>query len=226
MKIASLPTRLWFGPISPSRRGRWSALAAGILGTILILLWGLRTSPFHAFDDAFITFRYAENLRNGLGLVYNPGEVVLGTTTPLFALLLGALGLLLPGAEMAQIGHWLGVAGWMAAAWSAMALFRHHGRPLAGIAAALIVALHPLLFVSLGMETPLLVGLMLFSAWAWSSDHRRLAVLSAAALLLVRQDTALWLLVLGAETWRRRQRRPGKETAAVVLLTLPWFAYA
>ena len=26
------------------------------------------------FDDAYITFRYARNLAEGLGLVYNPGE--------------------------------------------------------------------------------------------------------------------------------------------------------
>ncbi len=30
-----------------------------------------------AYDDPFITFRYARNLRAGLGFVYNPGERVL-----------------------------------------------------------------------------------------------------------------------------------------------------
>jgi len=42
----------------------------------------------YTFDDAYITFRYAENLANGLGFVYNAGERLLGTTTPLFTLLL------------------------------------------------------------------------------------------------------------------------------------------
>lgn len=45
-------------------------------------------------DDAFITFRYAENIASGLGFVYNEGQRVLGTTTPLFALLLSALALI------------------------------------------------------------------------------------------------------------------------------------
>ena len=31
-------------------------------------------------DDAFISFRHAEHLANGLGLVYNPGEYVEGYT--------------------------------------------------------------------------------------------------------------------------------------------------
>ncbi len=41
-------------------------------------------------DDAFITYRYAENIALGNGFVYNLGERVLGTTTPLFTLILSA----------------------------------------------------------------------------------------------------------------------------------------
>jgi hypothetical protein len=47
-----------------------------------------------AYDDPFITFRYAQNLRAGLGFVYNPGERVLSTTTPLYTLLLAGLSFL------------------------------------------------------------------------------------------------------------------------------------
>jgi arabinofuranosyltransferase len=48
----------------------------------------------YAVDDAFITFRYAENLALGNGFVYNLGERVLGTTTPLFTLLIAFLNLI------------------------------------------------------------------------------------------------------------------------------------
>jgi hypothetical protein len=41
------------------------------------------------YEDAYITFRYAENFADGLGLVYNVGEKVYGTTTPLYALIIG-----------------------------------------------------------------------------------------------------------------------------------------
>jgi hypothetical protein len=40
-------------------------------------------------DDAFISFRYAENMAAGHGLVYNPGEPVEGYTTFLWVFLLG-----------------------------------------------------------------------------------------------------------------------------------------
>lgn len=44
-----------------------------------------------ASEDAYITFRYARNFASGYGLVYNPGEVVMGFTSPLWTLWL-ALG--------------------------------------------------------------------------------------------------------------------------------------
>jgi hypothetical protein len=38
-----------------------------------------------AAEDAYITFRYARNLSSGNGLIYNPGERVMGFTSPLWA---------------------------------------------------------------------------------------------------------------------------------------------
>ncbi len=55
-------------------------------------------------DDAFITFRYVENIANGLGFVYNAGQHVLGTSSPLYTLLLtipALLGLDVPNASIA-----------------------------------------------------------------------------------------------------------------------------
>jgi arabinofuranosyltransferase len=48
----------------------------------------------YAVDDAFITFRYAANIALGNGFVYSLGERVLGTSTPLFTLLIAAFNLI------------------------------------------------------------------------------------------------------------------------------------
>ena len=66
-------------------RWRWALIIAGLALTARLL-----PAP-RTIDDAFITFRYARNLLNGAGFVYNPGEQVLGTTTPLYTLLMAAL---------------------------------------------------------------------------------------------------------------------------------------
>jgi hypothetical protein len=45
---------------------------------------------FNPFDDAYISFRYADNLLRGQGLVYNPGEPVEGYTNFLWVLMTAA----------------------------------------------------------------------------------------------------------------------------------------
>lgn len=52
----------------------------------LRVAWGSYTH--YIYEDAYITFRYARNLANGNGFVYNVSERIYGTTTPLFTLLL------------------------------------------------------------------------------------------------------------------------------------------
>jgi arabinofuranosyltransferase len=54
---------------------------------LLTLAGALRVSSF-TIDDAYISFRYAENLAHGHGLVYNVGEHVEGYTNFLWTLLL------------------------------------------------------------------------------------------------------------------------------------------
>jgi arabinofuranosyltransferase len=73
-------------------------IATGIV--IGYMIWGAgfiyRTSiplddgslTFCLFDDAMISMRYAENLANGHGLVWNIGERVEGYTNPLMVLIM------------------------------------------------------------------------------------------------------------------------------------------
>jgi arabinofuranosyltransferase len=65
-----------------------------LCGLVLVLfVWNVER---HAFlgDDAFISFRYAENLHEGRGLVWNPGERVEGYTNFLWVVMM-AMGMML-----------------------------------------------------------------------------------------------------------------------------------
>ena len=63
-------------------------------------------------EDFLITLRYAENLARGHGMVFNVGEPVLGTTTPLYTLFLAALAWLgLPAALIGKLVNILADAG-------------------------------------------------------------------------------------------------------------------
>jgi len=64
------------------------ALYVVLLGTLALLLWHAGVYAFLT-DDAFISFRYARNLSDGYGLVFNPGfERVEGYTNFLWVLIL------------------------------------------------------------------------------------------------------------------------------------------
>lgn len=64
-----------------SARSLWAPLVS----VVIIRLIGSHTLP--VYDDAYITFRYARNLAYAGSFVYNPGEWILGVTTPLFGII-------------------------------------------------------------------------------------------------------------------------------------------
>jgi len=81
--------------IIPMKRfSTWFAIGLILLALAARIIPGPRT-----IDDSFITFRYARNLLNGEGFVYNSGQRVMGTTTPLYTFLMAGLGLLTGGPE-------------------------------------------------------------------------------------------------------------------------------
>ena len=57
----------------------WQWLIPGVAAILLALHYGVCTQ-----DDAFISFRYAENWSDGLGWVFNAGEYVEGFSNPLW----------------------------------------------------------------------------------------------------------------------------------------------
>jgi len=67
--------------------------AALLIAAVAMLALLARTLPGpRTIDDAFITFRYSRSIVEGAGFVYNPGVQTLGTTTPLYTLLMAAFG--------------------------------------------------------------------------------------------------------------------------------------
>ena len=194
-----------------------------LLVSLPILLWGSLKSPWFAFDDAFITYRYSENLSQGIGFVYNPGEAVLGITTPLYGLLLAFLGLFLT--DIVVVSHWVSILAWAALAWGCLFLFWPTSRSTA-VAAALIISANPVIYPAIGMETSLLIALMIWTAWAWQNGRFLPTIILAALTLLTRQDSAVWLLLLGLAAWQQTKIFPWREGVGTTLLTLPWFGFA
>ena len=76
--------------------GRWRALGVLLIGLCAAGLFIHASSYDYVVDDAYISFRYARNLTEGHGLVFNPGERVEGYTNFLWVIII-ALGMRLGG---------------------------------------------------------------------------------------------------------------------------------
>ena len=87
---------------------RGAGVALSFLPWLALLGW-LSTLAWFLCDDAFISFRYARNLLEGHGLVFNPGEYVEGYTNFLWVLELAALWGVL-GVPPERAAPWLSVA--------------------------------------------------------------------------------------------------------------------
>ena len=68
------------------RLAKWLLAGCVLVLTFGIFLWS--NTPYD-IDDAPITYRYAKNLATGNGFVYNTGERIQGTSTPLYTLISG-----------------------------------------------------------------------------------------------------------------------------------------
>ncbi len=83
------------------------ALLGGSQPWLVVLAW-LASEAWFLCDDAFISFRYARNLVDGHGLVFNPGERVEGYTNFLWVLKLAVLWEVF-GLRPENVAPWLSV---------------------------------------------------------------------------------------------------------------------
>lgn len=116
---------------------------------------------FRPFDDTYITLRYARNLAAGEGFVYNLGERVLGTTTPLWSWMLALAELL--GFSMERFAMLVSVLLDGVSALAVFELLRGRARSLAAPlgGALLLLGSFDLLSISRsGMEMSLFVALV------------------------------------------------------------------
>jgi hypothetical protein len=209
------------------RSARWLPAAAFVVAAALGAAFFLHVRFVN--DDALITVRYAENLARGNGLTYNAGEKFLGTTTPLWALLLAGVSKL--GVDVVAAATWIGVAafGWTAAATTLF--FRNRGEAwwTQALAAAL-VATSPVLLTwsGSGMETSLYVASLATFLWLFETQRWVALGFVAGAMVLIRPDAALVLNAAAVvEYFRTRSMRALlRVLPGFAVVVLPWLVGA
>ncbi len=188
---------------------RWAAYALYAI-IVTALLFGLFAN--WAYDDPFITFRYAENLALGNGFVFNLGERVLSTTTPLFTLVLAAARFVT--SDLQRAANFISA---LSTALGGLCLFElaccwrrsEAGNVMSWVALLLYPTL-PLLLNTFGSEVATYVTLCLATLLCYAKNRYTLCGLCAALATLARNDGVLVVVVIGVHLlfslWKGRSR--------------------
>jgi len=201
------------------RTGRSSAVSRNlfIVLSLLALAWAGLTAPDWTTDDAYISFRYARNLVDGHGLVFNQGERVEGYTNFLWTLWIAAG--LKSGFSAEGWSRFWGLLSYLGAI---LLLLVNHRRlraefkearwllPLAGLGAAAIADWN--IFAASGLETAPFTFLILAGFLIVVRYPERPRVLALAGLVfglacLIRQDGVLVAFVTGLFVLRHGRPR-------------------
>jgi hypothetical protein len=192
----------------------------------------------HAWEDFFITFRHSQNLCEGKGLVYNPGERVHGFTSPV-GVLLPALGYWITGQHSYLHALWFfRILSSAAFALAGVLLWRVLGRQMSAprvaqlfFALLYVLEAKSVAFSANGMETGFM---LLFVAWGLSASSAAFVRgLCWAGLMWTRPDGCVFITVLAfvdlvySDGERRRLVWSWLSSAAVCLAAyLPWLGWA
>jgi len=204
----------------PEQFVKWLLVACVLVTACIAFVWS--NSPYD-IDDALITYRYAENIAAGAGFVYNPGERILGTTTPLYTLILAGLRCL--GISIPFAGDAISFAASIALVAVTMALVQQ----LAGsfwtalLTGVILLAQGSFLRYSMaGMETPWYTLLTMCSLFAFAEERTLLSAALAALAALTRLDGLVIVGTILLSCLIERRRRPIWEMAIVLLILAPW----
>jgi hypothetical protein len=185
-----------------------------IILALFLFAFSVRLLPGpRTIDDSFITFRYARNILAGNGFVYNPGERVLGTTTPLYTFLLTGIGLV-TGRTSAPFPTIAWIVNALADGLTCILLYlmgKRLNASLPGLGAALVWAIAPfsVTFAIGGLETSIFVLLTIAVVYFYLTERYTWAAFFSSLSLLTRPDALLLLLPLAADRlWIIMSNRP------------------
>jgi arabinofuranosyltransferase len=145
-------------------------------------------------DDAYITYQYSQNLADGLGAVFNPGERVEGYSNLLWMLVIA--GGISSGWPAEVFSHYLslfsGLGLLLASGWYAFTILPASYRYLAFLAPLLVYASNPFIaWTTSGLETPSFAALILAALAAQNAGYQKWTICFTVLTLLSRPDGVL-----------------------------------
>ena len=205
----------------PKSFDRW----VGFLVVLVLLVYiGLFHDLRH--DDAYITFRYGQQLATGNGLVFNQGERLMGSTAPGHVLLSALLYPVVGKWWLPSVMSSLGVLGWVLQSVALARMFRPSFGPRSLVVGGVILIGTAWSSRFVALETNIAAA---FSLWAITCGRERRWMWAAALAALgglMRPDAHLASVVVGIAAIRNLGWRVWKPTLLFLAISLPWVIFA
>lgn len=213
--------RLWLegrrGIVLPVALAGVAVIGAGI---------ALRDLRVVLYDDAAITFRYAERIAGGDGFTYNVGDRTNGASAPLYTLFLALFRL--AGADLEVAAKAIGIAcyssalagvGWLAG--------RARGALAGGLAVVLLILSSDFRAQTLsGMESGFAVVLGLAAVLLWSYRYDLAAGVMLGLVVLNKLDGLALVLALCMVALLIERRIPVRMLAVAGATFAPWLVFS
>jgi hypothetical protein len=187
----------------------------------------LFTAAFDTFyDDAYIIYRYAHNLASGYGMVFNKGEHVLGTSAPLYTMVIAAVETVTSSGFVPFFGRWSGTACLIC---SVVLLWKYLPLSEAGriICATLLLVYGRIFQSSLwGMEDCWIILLMVLSLVALMRRSALGIGITSGLLFILKIDTVAWSVPVFLMVWRYHRPLLLRSVLIGCCIALPWAVYA
>ena len=198
-----------------------------IIYILIILLLFFCGYYFFRLDDTFIFYKYAKNIAEGNGYVFNIGEKVNATTSPLYTLILALLYWIIKpiySDSFVVLGNLISISSILLILFSIKKIFNND--EYFYWFAAIFLAM-PLLKLGFGMETFLNLALIVFSVYLYTNEKILLASAFIGLSVLARFDSILFAGIVFLYYIFDRKKFPSiKIISAFLLVITPWFAFS
>ncbi len=178
----------------------------------------------HANDDPYITYRYARNLAQGRGFVYNVGLDVLSTTTPLYTLLLSLGYFFCP--DLPVLSNVIGALSLGLAAILLYGMASLWGEDVAGLVSGFLILFFPLILYAFGAETTFHILLIVASFYFYALGCLNLAAATAGLVTLTRGDGVLVAIALAIHFICAQRKFPLLPFLVYLVVVAPWYTYS
>lgn len=202
-----------------------ACIFSALVVTMTLSYWNIQQ------DDSYIFYTYAENLANGNGYVFNEGERVNATTSPLYTVAVAATYFLtrwLPGISIPLVGHLIGAISIWVLAMLSMRMFSATGLEVVPFVFPVLLLSNPLLRYAVGMETFLTLALLALSIYLYQRERLVWTAIACAFAVLSRPDALILPAILMIDFAVAKRRLPPLLAMLMFLvILLPWglFSY-